>query len=422
MKTAVLIIISASLGFVAAWFSDQTSDKTVNKPQPLYWVAPMDPNYRRDKPGLSPMGMDLIPVFEDKKITDSGVSINPNIQHNLGLQVADVRFDIFPQRINTTGYIQINEEKIGHVHSRVEGWVEKLYPSSAGEFITKGDPIYSVYSPLLVSAQDEFLNAISSNNTQLINLSAKRLRLLGLSQEQTNTLKKNAKVENSITIYSKYSGYISTLNIREGMYIRPETEAASIVDLSSVWLIADIFEHQSIQLKKNQPVAITIDGLPGQQWQAKIDYIYPTLNPQSRTTQVRVVLDNISMNLKPNMFARVNIDTSGIKKTLFVPRSAVIRDGHGDYVVKKINATNFQSVAVKAGASTSQHIEIIDGLTANDTVVISAQFLIDSESNIRSELSKLTPPAPRPEIDIHRKSIQKKEHHDGHLHESKQHD
>lgn len=392
MKTAVLIIISAGVGFATAWFIAQPSNEAYSKAQPLYWVAPMDPNYRREKPGLSPMGMDLVPVFENKKTADNGVSIDPTVQHNLGLKVAGVEFDILPQRINTTGYIQINEANIGHVHSRVDGWVEKLYPSSVGDFIKKGEPLYSLYSPLLVSAQEEFISALGGNNPQLIEVSKKRLSLLGLNQQQLETLIKNPKVEKNITIYSQHSGYINKLGIREGMYVRPDTEMLSIADLSSVWVIAEVFERQSMLLKQDQAVVISADGLPGLQWQATVDYIYPVLNPQSRTVQVRVVLDNPDIALKPNMFVHVSIDASQIKKTLLVPRSAVIRGGHGDRVVKKIDETHFQSVAVTTGGSNSQSIEIIDGLTANDTVVVSAQFLIDSESNISSELNKLSSP------------------------------
>ena len=394
MKTIALIFLSASVGFGIAWFTVQPSmsSTTNDEAQPLYWVAPMDPNYRRDKPGQSPMGMDLVPVYEDNKNDDNAVTINPSMQHNLGLQLSPVVFGILPQYINTTGYIQFDEEKLGHVHSRVEGWVEKLYPSAVGDFIQQGDPLYSIYSPALVNAQDEYVSALNSGNARLIKVSAKRLTLLGLSQQQLAQLKKTRKVEQTTTLYSHHSGYINKLNIRDGMYIRPDTETLSIADLSSVWLIAEVFERQSMLLKKGQKVLITIDSLPGQQWQAELDYIYPILNPRSRTVQVRIVLDNTNNLLKPNMFASVSIEASAEKKTLSVPRSAVIRGGHGDRVVKQINETQFQSTAVITGVENGQFIEITKGLTEGEKVVTSGQFLIDSESNIDSELAKMTPP------------------------------
>ena len=342
------------------------------------------------------MGMDLVPVYEGGASgSDSGpgtIKISPEVVNNLGVRTGLVDNRTLHTQVNTVGYVNYDEDQLIHIHPRVSGWIEKLYVKASGDTVKKGQAIYEIYSPKMVNAQEEFLLALKRKNPRLVNASKNRLRALQIPNSVIKQLERTRKARQTITFYSPKDGVVDNLKIRQGFFVQPGTTIMSIGTLKQVWVNAEIFERQASEIKIGLPVDMTLDYLPGKEWKGTVDYIYPVLNPQSRTVQVRVVLDNPDIALKPNMFVHVSIDTSQIKKTLLVPRSAVIRGGHGDRVVKKIDETHFQSVAVTTGGSNSQSIEIIDGLTANDTVVVSAQFLIDSESNISSELNKLSSP------------------------------
>ena len=211
-----------------------------------YWVAPMDANFRRDEPGKSPMGMDLVPVYADDGNTEDGVvKISPTVENNLGVRVSPVQNGILNRTINTVGYVSFDEEKIFHVHTRVEGWVERLHVKSVGQTVKKGQKLFELYSPDLVNAQEEFLTALKSKNNILINASKSRLRFLGVGNSQINSLAKNRQVRQRIDVFSEHKGFINELNIREGMYIKPATDVLSIGQIDTVWVIAEVFEQHS---------------------------------------------------------------------------------------------------------------------------------------------------------------------------------
>ena len=214
----------------------QDSENTSQSKEPLYWVAPMDPNYRKDGPGKSPMGMDLVPVYEGQQGNAENnqgngagvVTISPNVVNNLGVKTAPVKREPIDSKISTVGYVQYDEDEIVHIHPRVAGWVEKLHVKAEGDRVEKGEPIYTLYSPQLVNAQEELVIALKRKNTGLINGAKDRLKALQLSEGLIQNLEKTLKVQQNITFYAPQSGVVDGLNIREGFYVKPENTLLSI--------------------------------------------------------------------------------------------------------------------------------------------------------------------------------------------------
>ncbi|MCW9017341.1 MAG: efflux RND transporter periplasmic adaptor subunit, partial [Kangiellaceae bacterium] len=382
---AILGAIVTAIGFSAVVYTlfnqpdGENIDSSRDSKEPLYWVAPMDPNYKRDKPGKSPMGMDLIPVYAEQ---DSGngvgpgtIRISPEVVNNLGAKTGRVELRKLHNKIKTVGYVKYNEDLLIHLHPRVEGWVDKLYVKAEGDPINKGQPVYEIYSPALVNAQEELLLALDRNNRRLIRAAEERLSALQIPKNVIAEIKQTRKVSQNITFYSPQSGVVDNLNIRQGYFVKPGTTLMSIGALEQVWVEAEIFERQVPWVKIGMPVTMTLDYLPGQDWQGQVDYIYPTLDARTRTVKVRLKFNNKDQLLKPNMFAQVVIHSENQQPSLVIPRQALIRTGSQDRVVLALEDGRFKSIAVRVGAQDSNSVEILEGLNDGEKIVTSAQFL-----------------------------------------------
>ena len=361
-------------------------------PEVLYWVAPMDANYRRDKPGKSPMGMDLVAVYAEDNAEPGVVKISPVVQNNLGVRLDSVKKGQLGREISTVGYIAFDEDKLFHVHTRVDGWVEKLLAKSNGDKVSKNQKLFELYSPDLVNAQEDYLTALKSQNRILISASRDRLSSLGLSNWQIEQLDKTRKVQQRIDYTARFDGFVQNLTIREGMFIKPSMDLLTIAQIDTVWVIAEVFERQSGWVKVGQKVDMTVAAYPEKSWQGLVDYIYPTLDEKTRTLRVRIRFENPQQLLKPNMFSRLTIHSKDGAETLYVKREAIIRNGQFERVVKSLGDGKFISVAVKTGAENSTDVEIINGLRAGDQIVTSAQFLIDSESSLTAAFERMQEP------------------------------
>lgn len=368
------------------------TEATAADPKPLYWVALMDPSFRRDQPGKSPMGMDLVPVFsEQNEGGDAGiVRVSPNVVNNLGVRTAKVKRAVLDVPIKTVGYVQYNENNLLHVHPRVEGWIDKLYIKATGEPVNKGEPLYALYSPELVNAQEEYLLAKKRNNQALTSAAESRLLALQMPTESLRKLKTSQVVQQTIVFNAPQSGVIDNLAIREGFYVKPGTTLMSIGSLDDVWVNAEVFERQAAQVKVGQLVTMTLGFVPGKTWQGQVDYVYPTLDAKTRTLRVRLRFINTDMLLKPNMFAQVIIHTDSKEQTLLVPKEAVIRTGSQNRLVLVVAKRQYKSVEVNLGQVTDEFAQILSGVKVGDQVVTSAQFLLDSESSIHSDFMRMS--------------------------------
>jgi len=372
--------------------SELDNNSTANKAsEPLYWVAPMDPNFRRDEPGLSPMGMDLVPVYPNTSNDSPGtVHINPTVINNLGVKTALAERRVIQQLIKTIGYVQYSEDTLVHIHPRVEGWVETLYVKARGDYVEKGEPLYSLYSPELVNAQEEYLVALSRGSNNLREASSSRLNALQMPQQAISKLLETKKVQQTVVFTAPQTGFIDNLNIREGFYVEPDITMMSIAALDEVWVDAQVFEREASFVKTGLAASMRLDYLPGKKWQGKVDYIYPSLDERTRTLKLRMRFDNPDYLLKPNMFAQVLIETDDQQARLVVPKNALIRTGSQNRVVLALGDGKFKSVAVELGQVMSTDIEVLNGIEEGDRVVISAQFLLDSESSISSDFKRMS--------------------------------
>lgn len=354
-----------------------------------YYRHPHNPTVTSDRPKKDEMGMDYIAVYADGYAQDSDVRISPAVRNNMGVRSAVVGRDTLWRRIDTVGFVNYDEDRISHVHLRTDGWIEKLVVKSLGVRLKKGDLLFELYSPKLVNAQEEYLQALAGNNKQLRSASSERLRSLGISEKQVAQLKKSRKVRNTIGFYAPQDGVVSMLNVREGMYVPPATSVMSLVDLDSIWVIADVYEQQANWVRVGQSAEVALRHIPGRAWEGKVEYVYPNLDPKTRTLKVRLRFDNPDELLKPNMYADVVIYAGPKHDVLNIPREAVIRTGNSQRVIKDLGEGRFRPVEIESGIEVRDRIEILQGLFEGDRVVISGQFLLDSESSLKASFLRM---------------------------------
>ena len=393
VTASVIAILAIGVG-IGRWWpgeSDAIESAANDEREVLYWKAPMDPNYRRDAPGKSPMGMDLVPVYDNEADgTDPAlVTIDPSVVSNLGVRTAPAEHSPLSRRINTVGYVSYDEETVHHVHTRVEGWIENLSVTATGDPVIQGQVLFELYSPTLVNAQEEYLAVMKSRDAALQKASRDRLTALGVTPEEIKRLDSERTVRQRIRVRAHSAGVVANLGVRHGMYVTPVTEIMSIAALDRVWVQVAVFERQSAWVEVGQRAEVELDYLPGERWQGTVDYVYPELDPQSRTLKVRLRFDNPSTTLRPNMFASVTIFGTPTDAIVHVPREALIRGGTIDRVVLRAGDGRFRSQEVVPGIESDDRVEIRSGVVPGDHVVVSGQFLIDSESNIGSALTRL---------------------------------
>ncbi len=400
----IALLVGGALGFGISHFhsgstlafnaTENSASKESN--EPLYWVAPMDPNYKRDKPGKSPMGMDLIPVYAEdlagEKDKPGTVKIDPSVENNLGVKTALVSLEKLSPRIETVGYIAFDESQLWQTNVRVAGWVEKLYINAVGEKVEKGNVLFSLYSPELVKAQEELLNAYRTGRNGLVKGATERLVSLGVDRSQIDEIKKRGKASQTIAIKAPEDGIIASLNVREGGYLSPAQAVISAGPLENVWVDAEVFERQAHWIKAGSEATMTLDAIPGKAWQGNVDYVYPILDPKTRTLRVRLKFPNPNGELKPNMFANIALQPVSENEVLTIPRSSVIRSGGMTRVVLSEGNGKYRSTRIEVGREADDRTEVLAGLNQDDRVVTSAHFMLDSESSQTADLSRISTP------------------------------
>ncbi|MCF6190461.1 MAG: efflux RND transporter periplasmic adaptor subunit [Cocleimonas sp.] len=360
----------------------------------LYWVAPMDANYRRDEPGKSLMGMDLVPVYDEGSsddMADGGlpkITINATTAQNMGVRIEKAKMTELSRTIKTIGSVTYNEDSIHHIHARASGWVEKVYTKSLGDPVEKGKTLLEFYSPDILAAQKDLVIA-SRAGSSLGKASRTRLRDLNVPKSVIDRVSRTGKSQNRIPIVANHTGVVTRIGIKNGMYITPGTEIYTIADLSSVWIIVDVFEHQLTWVKVGNKAEIQVQGVLSKTWQGKVDYIYPELNPKTRTLKVRLTINTPKQLLKPNMFADVTLFTNN-KQALTVPAESIIYYENSPRLVKVVAENKYQPIEVKIGMKSDGQVEILEGIEEGDKILVSGQFMIDSESNLQASFRRLS--------------------------------
>ena len=395
-RQSTLIALVAVVAFAAGlgamrWLADPAPSAAPAAREILYWVAPMDQNYRRDKPGKSPMGMDLVPVYADDAPPEDEdvVVIDPTVVQNLGVRTAIAERGVLPRRIEAVGYVQYDENTMQHVHTRVEGWIESLGVQAAGDPVAEGQMLFEIYSPTLVNAQREYVAARTRGDRGLQAASEERLAALGLPAQQIAELAQSGEVHQRVRVLAQHEGVTTHLGVREGIFVTPATHVLSIANLNRVWVLAEVFERQAAWVAIGQPATVELEHRPGERWQGAVDYIYPELDPKTRAVKVRIAFANPVHTLRPNMFARVTLRSAAAEPVVHIPRQALIRGGDFDRVAVSLGDGRFRSVRVVAGIEAGDRVEVREGLEAGARVVVSGQFLIDSESNLATALARV---------------------------------
>lgn len=380
-------------------------DPITVKPAPLNseggikYICPMHAHIISDEPGSCPIcGMDLEKVQVAGNSSQIEINVSGDMQQALALKVAPVERKNLWKYVKTVGQIDFDESQINHIHSRVSGWIEKLAVTAVGDNVTKGQLLYELYSPELISAQDDYLLAQSTykasrNNadySELVRKAAMRLELLGMTKQQIKQLSKSGKSLYRVPFYAKHDGVVKKLSIRDGMYIQPQTELFSLVDLSKVWVIADVFENEQSWIKVGMQAEVSVPAMDLADIKGTIDYIYPELDPVTRSLRVRIILNNPDIELRPKTLAKISLFGGAKRGALVIPQEALIQTGKANRVIVKLDDKTFTARNVTVGMFSQDKAEITSGLAEGDKVVTSGQFLLDSEASLKGSLMRLS--------------------------------
>lgn len=370
---------------------DDSDKEHALKHQDPSYVCPMHPQIVKNEPGNCPIcGMNLVEKkIEAQQETYPKVQVPHAMIQNMGVRTQPVKMESLQKRIRTVGRTDYDETKLTHVHPRASGWMEKLHFRIEGDPVKRGQILGDIYSPEILSAQVDYLIALKQANNVRREKARNGLRLLGVSDSTIKRIEQRGESQNTIPLYAPSSGVMTVLTAREGMYVKPEMEIFTIADLSRVWVWVDVFEHQIDWLKTGLNAVITVPAYAGQEWQGKVDYIYPELDPDSRTLRVRLAFDNPNQLLKANMFAEVEIFSEPKQNTLVIPAEALIETGERSSVVTALGDGRFQPRDVVTGIHSDGKVEILKGLNDGDLVVVSGQFLIDSESSLQASFMRM---------------------------------
>jgi Cu(I)/Ag(I) efflux system membrane fusion protein/cobalt-zinc-cadmium efflux system membrane fusion protein len=374
----------------------------------------MDPSYIRDEPGKSPMGMDLVPVYEDEVggAAPGTVSIDPTFVQNIGVQSRRLERTDIPFTIRTVGTLTYDEQQAYLITTKYEGWIEKVYVNYVGQPVKRGQKLFEVYSPKLVTTQEEYLQAldyarrmeesgiaeIGARARSLLDSSRQRLRYWDISDEQIEHLERSRKAARTLSVVAPADGLVvwKMDQALEGMYVRPGMNLYRVADLSTIWVEVEIFEHQVPWMRVGLQATIELPYQPGVRHVGTVKYLYPYFDKKTRTMKVSIELPNPGLTLRAEMYANVTFELPSAKNVLAVPEEAVIHSGTRNLVVLALGEGRFQVREVTLGVNGSGLWQAKEGLHEGDRVVTSAQFLIDSESNLQEAIQKMITDSERP--------------------------
>ncbi|MBB5518900.1 efflux RND transporter periplasmic adaptor subunit [Amphiplicatus metriothermophilus] len=390
-------LVPAEKGYTPAPQATQSrlqteEEKKEDRGRILYYRHPMGLPDTSPVPKKDSMGMDYIPVYEGDIDAGLGaVAVAPEMIQSMGVRTASVRMETFGRTARAFGAIEASTRLETTVSARVEGWVEALQASAVGDEVAAGDLLFRLYSPDLIAAQQDYLAALRAGGQERIASAARRLRSLGLDARAIEAIRETGRVEERAPVYAPRDGVVAALDIREGGFVKPGDRLLALQNYEEVWIIAALAEQDLAMIRPGQPVEAVVAGDAGARRAGVVDYVYPTVDPETRTGRARIVLANDDGVLKPGALADVTIAVDA-RPRLAVPSEAVLRDSRGAHVIRALGEGRFAPIAVETGVVAAGFTEIVSGLSEGDEIVVSGQFLIDSESSLRESLRKLTAP------------------------------
>ncbi len=396
----------------AAAAQQRDGQPTVAAPDPdnpgrrvLYWYDAMNPQRRYDKPGKTADGMDLVPKYaEDDEAEMSNmpigtIKISAQKQQLIGVRTATVRREPLVRTLRTVGQVMADERRLAHIHLKISGWVEDVYADYVGQLLKKGQPLFTIYSPDLVATQEEYLIAkrgeaalgnsqfpdVAQGSQSLLNSARQRLKLWDMSDEQIKRLDETRQVSRTTTYYSPTNGFVLERKAYPHTAITPDTELYTIADLSNIWINAEVYEFEVPYIRVGHAAEAQLSYYPGKTYTGKVTYIYPTVDPVARTVKVRLEFPNPKFEFKPGMFANVEFRID-YGQQILLPQEALLDSGQKQYVFIAHGDGMFEPRTVETGAKLDGKVVITSGLKPGDAVVLSGNFLIDSESRLKSAM------------------------------------
>ena len=423
ITAAIMLLLGGGGGY---WFASQgdgvqqSGGEAGQERKVIFYRNPMNPAITSPVPAQDEMGMDYIPVYADEgdSTAPAGtVTINPTVVQNIGVRTTKAELKTLSRTIRTVGRVTFDEKRVARLHPKYDGWVEKMFIDKTGDRVSKNSMLMAIYSPQLVSTQEEYLLALSNvevlknspfpdvrNGAQSLLRSAReRLQLLDVPAHQIRQLESKRKIMKGVHIHSPFDGIIMKIGAREGQRITPETELYMIADLSRVWVIVDLYEDDLPWVQAGDTANMKVAGIPGRTFTGKVSFIYPYLEAKTRTVKMRLEFDNPELALKPDMFANVTVLAGKQINAVVVPSEAIIRTGEQEQLFVQRAFGKFEPRKVVIGVESEGEIQILEGLKEGETVVTSSQFLIDSESKLREATAKMLEPGKQqatPEADM----------------------
>lgn len=393
------------MDYIPVYAEEKAPEK---EPEILFYRNPMNPAITSPVPARDEMGMDYIPVYAENDAGSKAepvgtVRIDPVTVQNIGVRKAVAERRTLSRHIRSVGRVDFDEERLSRLHPKTEGWIEELYIDKTGEQIEKDAILLNIYSPQLVTSQQEYLLALGNLDVlresayeeirqgakELVSSARERLELLDVPAHQIRELERSRTIKKNLHIHSPFDGVIINIGAREGQYVTPTTELYKIADLSRVWVFADVYENEVAWIQPGDPVDMKLAAIPGRVFSGRVGYIYPYAEEKTRTIKVRLEFDNPDMLLKPDMFADITIHAQRKIDAIVIPAEAVVRSGEREQVFVARGPGKFEPRDVKLGVSAKGVVQVIEGVSPGEEVVTSSQFLIDSESKLREATAKM---------------------------------
>lgn len=368
-----------------------------SKREIAYWRAPMNPMEIYDNPGKSAMGMDLVPVYEDELVSGVVVSIDPVTQQNMGLRTAEVKLGPLIRTIRTYGHVTYDETGIVKISPKISGWLEEIYADFTGKRVDKGAPLFELYSPELISAQEEYLSAYQNKNRlgnkhgkKLVATARRRLEYYQMPEKVIRNIEKTGRIPRTLTVKSPINGVVMNKQVEKGSYFKAGTPIYRLADLSRVWVEVHVYEYELPWVSEGQTAVMTLPYQPGKTYEGKVSFIYPYLQAKTRDVVVRLEFDNPNLVIKPDMYVQVKIINEGSGEGIIIPSEAVIRSGERNVVFVTRGNHKFSPRDVSLGAFLdNRQVQVLTGLAPGETIVTSGQFMLDSESKLKEAVQKM---------------------------------
>lgn len=374
----------------------QPHTETKAKPQQAKWTCPMHPHYIADDAGSCPIcGMDLVRQTtpgtaqgQTRPQDRSAITIAPEIMQNMGVRIAKAEKTNFGRIIRSFGRVAENEHLQSEMTARLEGWIEELHIRAVSDQVKTGDLLFTIYAPEYIVSQHDLVDALKAGNRSRVESIKTRLRAFGMQDKAIQQIESTGNPIEFVPFYAERDGTVAMINLRPGSYVKRGTILTRIQDYSQIWLMVSVSEKDLSFIRPQTPARVTFPNIPGREVFARVEYVYPTVDPKTRTGQVRLVIDNSDGQLRPGAYADVAFDVE-IRERLAVPSEAILKSGSGRYVVASLGQGRFEPRSVTTGLDTGRWTEVSGEIAAGDSIVVSGQFLIDSESALRESFQKL---------------------------------